>query len=351
MLVFAGRNSYEGKTFGRDHVEAGQIEEQCRWGSIGRSQGVLRNVFDYEDSVIGQNFILICWKIMKSEFKCVLINVHGPNESGEKIAFLNKLSSRVNDFNMPIIMVGDFNLVRIPEQRIGVGSNRAEMENFSEFIDSLGLVDISLRGGCFTWSNFRDRPSPFGQIPHICKDSESLAGSFSSHVTKSLSDLNPIFLSIMSTNWGPRPFKWFDHLLDDNSYVKWIDQECCNANGIGIGNLLRKCKTISKELSLTKGRNSAVFISELEKGCLELEKKIEDGNMDPYHCKNLKRMYVCCPEVWVWSLIALTQLVLHPSAADIHTTGGVVIAATVHNSREYLALLSFKFGYVFMVVG
>ncbi|KAK8530720.1 hypothetical protein V6N12_013222 [Hibiscus sabdariffa] len=74
------------------------------------------------------------------------------------------------------------------------------------------------------------------------------------------------------------------------------------------------------------------------------------GRCERFHLPCLG-MYVCCPEVWVWSLIALTQLVLHPSAADIHTTGGVVIAATVHNSREYLALLSFKFGYVFMVVG
>ncbi|KAL4367675.1 hypothetical protein GQ457_05G016460 [Hibiscus cannabinus] len=238
--------------------------------------------FYYEDSVIGQNFILIRGKISKPEFKCVLINVYGPNESRERDAFLNELRSRANNFN----------LVRHPEERIGVGSNRVEMKIFTEFINSLGLVDIPLQDRHFTWSNFRDKPS-FSRLDRFLIDGRILChwqDLFQELLPKSLSDHNPICLSIMSTNWGPRPFKWFDHLLDDKSYVKRIHEECCNANGIGIDNLLRKCKMISKEWSSTKERKSVESICELETDCLELEKKIEGGNTDPHRCDKLRRM-------------------------------------------------------------
>ncbi|KAK8661026.1 hypothetical protein V6N13_051928 [Hibiscus sabdariffa] len=124
------------------------------------------------------------------------------------------------------------------------------MDILSEFIEILGLVDLPLQGGRFTWSNFRDRPS------------------FSSY-------------------WGPRPFKWFEHLLEDNSYVEKIQEECSIAKGTGIVELLRKCKSISKVWAETKGGNSADTIQVLEKECNGFEKELEDGNTTEQLCAKL----------------------------------------------------------------
>ena len=33
------------------------------------------------------------------------------------------------------------------------------MENFSEFIEKLNLIDLSLKGGSYTWSSGSDQPS------------------------------------------------------------------------------------------------------------------------------------------------------------------------------------------------
>ena len=33
------------------------------------------------------------------------------------------------------------------------------MENFSEFIEELSLIDLPLEGGSYTWSNGLDQPS------------------------------------------------------------------------------------------------------------------------------------------------------------------------------------------------
>ncbi|KAK8643976.1 hypothetical protein V6N13_013253 [Hibiscus sabdariffa] len=59
---------------------------------------------------------------------------------------------------------------------------------------------------------------------------------------KSISDHNPISLSIMDPCWGPRPFKWFDYLLEDKGLVDKIESECGKAAGSSIFGLLKSCK-------------------------------------------------------------------------------------------------------------
>ena len=53
-------------------------------------------------------------------------------------------------------MSGDFNVVRFPSERSGSTSFTAAMREFSSFISEQGLIDISLQGGFFTWSNSRE---------------------------------------------------------------------------------------------------------------------------------------------------------------------------------------------------
>ncbi|KAL4334232.1 hypothetical protein GQ457_07G009450 [Hibiscus cannabinus] len=130
-----------------------------------------------------------------------------------------------------------------------VGSNMGDMDTFSEFIDSFSLVDLSSHVGRFTRSNFRNNAS-FIRLDRFLLSPEVLRlwpDLLQSIMTKSLSDHNPICLSIMGDFWGPRPFKWFEHLLDDSSYVGRIHEECHNANGVDNDFLLKKCKLISKD--------------------------------------------------------------------------------------------------------
>jgi len=56
------------------------------------------------------------------------------------------------------IILGDFNLIRKPEDRNRPGGDLIEMFMFNEAISELGLVEIPLQGRKFTWSNMQ--PSP-----------------------------------------------------------------------------------------------------------------------------------------------------------------------------------------------
>jgi hypothetical protein len=54
--------------------------------------------------------------------------------------------------------VGDFNLIRSPQDRNRDGGNVNEMLLFNEEISNLGLVDIPLKGRKYTLSNMQDSP-------------------------------------------------------------------------------------------------------------------------------------------------------------------------------------------------
>jgi len=54
--------------------------------------------------------------------------------------------------------VGDFNLYRNPEDRNRPGADFAEMLLFNDAISYLGLVELSLKGRRFTWTNKQHPP-------------------------------------------------------------------------------------------------------------------------------------------------------------------------------------------------
>ena len=48
-------------------------------------------------------------------------------------------------------LVGDFNIIRYPSERLGCESFSLAMFSFSDFIESNSLVDLLLEGASFTW--------------------------------------------------------------------------------------------------------------------------------------------------------------------------------------------------------
>lgn len=54
--------------------------------------------------------------------------------------------------------MGDFNLIRGPENRNKPGGDVSEMLLFNEAISALGLVELPLIGRKYTWTNKQDNP-------------------------------------------------------------------------------------------------------------------------------------------------------------------------------------------------
>jgi exonuclease III len=137
------------------------------------------NNFVFLPSVGASGGIIVAWKgalfsrhmVFSNEFaltvefhshydesKWLLTCVYGPCTAEGKINFINWLKGIQMSLEVNWIILGDFNLIRKPEDRNWPGGDLIEMFMFNEAISELGLVEIPLQGRKFTWSNMQ--PSP-----------------------------------------------------------------------------------------------------------------------------------------------------------------------------------------------
>ncbi|XP_074305058.1 uncharacterized protein LOC141639988 [Silene latifolia] len=58
--------------------------------------------------------------------------------------------------NGPWVMVGDFNTVISPDERMGGNTKQEDMDDFIDCITTCGMTDIHATGAYFTWTNKQD---------------------------------------------------------------------------------------------------------------------------------------------------------------------------------------------------
>ncbi|GMI83371.1 hypothetical protein HRI_002006400 [Hibiscus trionum] len=255
----------------------------CFSSSIGSAGGIITSwdpdFFEIENRLIDRNYIILIGKLVKENIRCCLVNVYASNDDSHRLQMFHALKNNLFDFNLPVILGGDFNVVSSTEERSEGSVNKVAIRNFNSFIEELAVIDLPLHGSRFTWSNYRDNPS-FSRLDRFLLSTEFLRvwlDILQSAFPKGISDHNPICLAILNTCWGPRPFKWFNHLADDNEYVEQIIEAYNMASREGIEKMLKKCKLVSKAWVQSKSGNS---IQEMEKRCAEIEEIIVKGNYD-----------------------------------------------------------------------
>ena len=88
----------------------------------------------------------------------VLTNIYAPCTHEGKREFLDWFKNIQMPDHVDWLILGDFNLCRSPADRNQPGGNHLDMYLFNEAINSLGLVDLPLKGRRFTWSNMQRFP-------------------------------------------------------------------------------------------------------------------------------------------------------------------------------------------------
>jgi hypothetical protein len=130
--------------------------------SVGRSGGIL-NIWDSSvlsgDRVFQNSFPLsVDFKSAKDDGAWTLTNIYAPCQDAQQLAFLSWFHNIQVADDVDWLIVGDFNLIRSPNDRNKPGGNINEMLLFNEAISNLGLIEIPLKGKKFTWSNMQAAP-------------------------------------------------------------------------------------------------------------------------------------------------------------------------------------------------
>lgn len=91
-------------------------------------------------------------------FKWNLINVYGAAHSKDKIRFLLELVKVVNINTFPIVMGGDFNIVRKSSERNKASKSFKWSFLFNAIIEHWSFKGLEIAGARFTWSNNQLNP-------------------------------------------------------------------------------------------------------------------------------------------------------------------------------------------------
>ena len=183
-------------------------------GSNGASGGILlmwdRRVVEKIDEAVGLFSVSCKFRSIADQHEWAFSGVYGPHSDGERRVMWDELAGIASWWGTPWCVGGDFNVIRFPTERLGADQFTPAMNEFSEFIFSLGLVDIPLEGGKFTWSNNRETPamSRIDRFLYSADWEDRYPTVVQKRLPKLLSDHCPIMLESGKFLRGKRPFRF-----------------------------------------------------------------------------------------------------------------------------------------------
>ena len=125
--------------------------------ATGRSGGMLCGVKKDRFEVLkfeqGQFSVVANVLDKKLKKNLVLATVYGPAHDDTKEEFLTELSQLCTNRKFPMIIGGDFNILRFSSEKNKIFSRNRFTEMFNYIINSFEMRDLTLNGGNFTWSN------------------------------------------------------------------------------------------------------------------------------------------------------------------------------------------------------
>lgn len=196
------------------------------------------------------------------------------------------LENLMSELAEPIVIGGDFNVIRSMEERQG-GSGRLSREcvEFRKWLENRQLVDLGYHGTCFTWRRGNDINTRISKrLDRVCV---SLLGrarwqeASVHHLPRLSSDHNPLLLSLNGKRYDKpsrRPFRcqaaWFSHPDFVNMVsTKWDTEAVLPA---ALGKLQGVLKKWNREVfgDIISRKNDLVV--QLEKVQKDLETQISD---------------------------------------------------------------------------
>ncbi|GJV90311.1 RNA-directed DNA polymerase, eukaryota [Tanacetum coccineum] len=111
------------------------------------------SVFKKDYATISDNFIAVYGTWLPTNSKVLFVAIYAPQQLVCKRLLWDYVSSLIDRWNGEVIVLGDFNEVRVKDERRGSCFNVTSARVFDQFISGSGLVDVKMEGYAFTWSH------------------------------------------------------------------------------------------------------------------------------------------------------------------------------------------------------
>jgi exonuclease III len=143
-------------------IEPGETFHWSWVSASGHSGGLLLGFRDsvFEVGSIDQGKFFISAVVLHRSSKVIFefIGVYGPADHSRAQEFLEELEDKVSRGQHPVVVGGDFNLIRGAEDKNNSNINCPRIHLFNDCIARLALRELKRSGARFTWSNKQVNP-------------------------------------------------------------------------------------------------------------------------------------------------------------------------------------------------
>lgn len=110
--------------------------------------------------------ILWCRGMIKNHNKPINIaNIHGPHKEKDKVSFWMQLRHLVELYNEEAICImGDFNRIRVKEDKEGCIYQDKDSKRFNSFIEDMGLFEVRGENFTFTWFGPKNKKNKLDRV-------------------------------------------------------------------------------------------------------------------------------------------------------------------------------------------
>ena len=193
--------------------------------------------FKVERKVTGRGFILLEGTWINEAQNVCIINVYAPCDTQNKRVLWESLrQQKILCPNVLWCLMGDFNNVRSPLERVGLSQRVVDDRIISEFNDWIADLEVEeppCVGRKFTW--FRPNGAAKSKLDRTFVSAEWFSKwpvSTQFILDRNFSDHCPVLLTSKSVDWGPKPFRVLDCWLKDKSFSK-IVHDCWSQTHLG----------------------------------------------------------------------------------------------------------------------
>ncbi|KAK1363101.1 hypothetical protein POM88_038662 [Heracleum sosnowskyi] len=179
-----------------------------------------------------------------------IINVYSPQEAHLKRELWEQLGDiATNNSEAYICIIGDFNVVRGPNERANCIYRERDSVYFNEFINNMNLMDMMMNNSDFTWFGPNSKKNRLDRCL-VNYQWQAVSNWKLQALSRKNSDHKAILLAIDDSNWGPLPFRDFNQWLKDESLVSVLDNfldSTAAKNQKNVQKLLRGIKEVIKD--------------------------------------------------------------------------------------------------------